>query len=649
MMEGMSHGLPGWQSMCTLCVSLTSDLVKFSKLIMFALDPFVHTLSNELSLFCQLGLGEDNMCGMRDKLMSSITAQQAKLDLEVVPKEKRLEIGKYNERLNPEKIQRESIFQVILDALALTSCYSIQDRQKEEIQIHYGNLQIYLQDLPTCTWNFPALINKSLSGKTTGLDKLRLSRAQILWVSTEAPTGKSKRVKRPTKKSTETPARGVVIIETPKMSLTKKKEKVDVTRDETKTTDKVEGDDDEEMDFTTSQLYDEVDIRLNEPVDTDEGFVQEVGTDAAMTNVQQGNENPKILQVIEDAHVTLSTVLQKTEVSVTSFSHSSNLAAKFLNFLDIPHSDAEIVSPMDVHVQHEVPNQQTPTLLTTFFYTYGKVYLLKRSRKDKDKDKDDDLFAGSDRGLKKRKTSKDAEPAKVGGVGNKMHKAFPLPGESYHWQYKFPLPVKVVPTARRLEMPLSGVCTAIEEMMKKLPFKDRWQPTPTVKSTSAEGDRPAERPTTNKAEFVKATERPTTDKVETAKKPAVRYAKMRRVQRETTRSQNHAYKSPSHRSYGAPMRPSHGPAGHRPHGPPMRPMRSNMNGVKRTSAVRPQYRAPWVPTVNRNFPPVNRKLPSGNSNVSTVCCCCSRHVNTARPKAVINRRNKVKDVQASAC
>nr|GFD35326.1 hypothetical protein [Tanacetum cinerariifolium] len=90
------------------------------------------------------------------------------------------------------------------------------------------------------------------------------------------------------------------------------------------------------------------------------------------------------------------------------------------------------------------------------------------------------------------------------------------------------------------------------------------------------------------------------------------YDYRRRVQRETTRSQNHAYKSPSHRTYGAPMRPSHGPAGHRPHGPPMRPMRSNMNGArpKRTSAVRPQYRASWVPTINRNFPHVNRKLPT---------------------------------------
>nr|GFD37523.1 hypothetical protein [Tanacetum cinerariifolium] len=43
-----------------------------------------------------------------------------------------------------------------------------------------------------------------------------------------------------------------------------------------------------------------------------------------------------------------------------------------------------------------------------------------------------------------------------------------------------------------------------------------------------ESDKPAERPTTNKVEFVKATERPTTDKVETAKKHAVRYAEMYR-------------------------------------------------------------------------------------------------------------------------
>nr|GEW90883.1 hypothetical protein [Tanacetum cinerariifolium] len=42
------------------------------------------------------------------------------------------------------------------------------------------------------------------------------------------------------------------------------------------------------------------------------------------------------------------------------------------------------------------------------------------------------------------------------------------------WQL-LPLPVKVVATARRLEMPLPEVFTAIEEKKKKLPVKDRWQ------------------------------------------------------------------------------------------------------------------------------------------------------------------------------
>ncbi|GJV58106.1 hypothetical protein Tco_1459111 [Tanacetum coccineum] len=46
----------------------------------------------------------------------------------------------------------------------------------------------------------------------------------------------------------------------------------------------------------------------------------------------------------------------------------------------------------------------------SLFSTYGKVYSLKRIRKYKDKD--EDPYAGSDRGLKKRKTSKDAEPTK---------------------------------------------------------------------------------------------------------------------------------------------------------------------------------------------------------------------------------------------
>ncbi|GJS43187.1 hypothetical protein Tco_0568230 [Tanacetum coccineum] len=49
-------------------------------------------------------------------------------------------------------------------------------------------------------------------------------------------------------------------------------------------------------------------------------------------------------------------------------------------------------------------------LYKSLFSTYSKVYSLKRSQKDKDKDEDPSV--GSDRGIKKRKTSKDTEPTK---------------------------------------------------------------------------------------------------------------------------------------------------------------------------------------------------------------------------------------------
>ncbi|GKD90529.1 hypothetical protein Tco_1366036 [Tanacetum coccineum] len=182
--------------------------------------------------------------------MSSITAQQAKLDLELVPKEKRLKIWKCNRRLNPRMIQREPTFQVVLDALALTLCYSaflitadvpevymhqlwdsvykhdnfykfkLDKRKRFKLTLEVfrdifkicprvqgqdfdalstdAEIMPFLRDLGHTReihslndvvfyqmhqpWrNFAALINRSLSGKTFGLDKLCLSRAQILW------------------------------------------------------------------------------------------------------------------------------------------------------------------------------------------------------------------------------------------------------------------------------------------------------------------------------------------------------------------------------------------------------------------------------------------------------------------------------------
>ncbi|GJS23599.1 hypothetical protein Tco_0452231 [Tanacetum coccineum] len=55
--------------------------------------------------------------------MSSITAQQTKLDLELVPKENRIDIEKCFGR-NPRGLTpREPTFQFVLDDIALTPCY----------------------------------------------------------------------------------------------------------------------------------------------------------------------------------------------------------------------------------------------------------------------------------------------------------------------------------------------------------------------------------------------------------------------------------------------------------------------------------------------------------------------------------------------
>ncbi|GJU92952.1 hypothetical protein Tco_1317708 [Tanacetum coccineum] len=132
------------------------------------------------------------------------------------------------------------------------------------------------------------------------------------------PPKKARKFKKPASPQLSTvpaPARGDVIREIPEIPLSKKKEKVDVAKgkgiellsdvaltgepqyeegndeddsnneqdsrsegsdeeNDRNITDKAEGDEDEEMHYTTSQLYDDVDIRLNEPVDTDKGFIQ---------------------------------------------------------------------------------------------------------------------------------------------------------------------------------------------------------------------------------------------------------------------------------------------------------------------------------------------------------------------------------------
>nr|GEZ29971.1 hypothetical protein [Tanacetum cinerariifolium] len=249
----------------------------------------------------------------------------------------------------------------------------------------------------------------------------------------------------------------------------------DETNEESKDENNVEGDEDKGMDYTTNQFDDDVDIRLNEPVNTDEGLIQKEGVDAEMINVYFGKEVIELkkddllnTQVTSLVNKHLDPRLEATRDEFMSYL-SASITVRITEQVKIqlPHILSKEVSnfaPLVIKsmvnglLKHVVLAKESSqpkftyeaaTSLTEFelkkilidkidesqsyltaiehgecydrliksydhdkslFSTYDKVYSLKRSQKDKDKD--EDPSAGSDRRLKKRKTSKHVEPKK---------------------------------------------------------------------------------------------------------------------------------------------------------------------------------------------------------------------------------------------
>ncbi|GJY70794.1 retrovirus-related pol polyprotein from transposon TNT 1-94 [Tanacetum coccineum] len=142
-------------------------------------------------------------------IMSSIIAQQTKLDLELVPKEKRLDIDfpevymhqfwdfvYKHDTFYRFKIDKRKRFKLNLEVFRdiFKICPRVQGQDFDALPTD-EEIVSFLRDLghnmgksnhsmKLCRSNahqpwrtFAALINRSLSGKTTGLDKLRLSRA----------------------------------------------------------------------------------------------------------------------------------------------------------------------------------------------------------------------------------------------------------------------------------------------------------------------------------------------------------------------------------------------------------------------------------------------------------------------------------------
>ncbi|GJX23615.1 hypothetical protein Tco_0228060 [Tanacetum coccineum] len=238
----------------------------------------------------------------------------------------------------------------------------------------------------------------------------------------EEPVKKPKQAKKPTKKSTTMPIAGVVIRDTPGVPVSKKKAPANVDRgkgmdllsdsqekqagnsqasckwlsdadgdneasDSEKTdfdeednlnlnqnddeeeeyveeyvciTDKYEfSDDDEEYE----ELYKDVNVRLKDAEHKEEGKRDADMTDAGHDGVSQEKSYE---QVEDDAHVTLTVayVTQKTEGPMQSSFVSSDFASEFLNLDNVPPTNNEVVSMMNVKVRHDEPSTRTPSLLT---------------------------------------------------------------------------------------------------------------------------------------------------------------------------------------------------------------------------------------------------------------------------------------------
>ncbi|GJT21462.1 hypothetical protein Tco_0891399 [Tanacetum coccineum] len=152
--------------------------------------------------------------------MNPVATQQVALDNSLVAPKKRPKIEKCNAKITFSKSQREETYQVTLDALKLSPCYpaflitaevpevymhqfwntipKIKDTYAYRFKLDKKKFRVDTEELGysgKCDmlsaihtdqmhqpWRtFTAIINRCISGKTTGLDRLRESRAQILW------------------------------------------------------------------------------------------------------------------------------------------------------------------------------------------------------------------------------------------------------------------------------------------------------------------------------------------------------------------------------------------------------------------------------------------------------------------------------------
>ncbi|GJY29994.1 hypothetical protein Tco_0405761 [Tanacetum coccineum] len=110
-------------------------------------------------------------------------------------------------------------------------------------------------------------------------------------------------------------------------------------------------------------MYSDVNVELKDTELEGEGEDDKETTDAGHVDAEYENINQEVagdqVKDVDMETVTVTPATQKTEVPLPSSSISSDYATKILNFDYIPSADTEIISMMDIKVQHEDPSSTT--------------------------------------------------------------------------------------------------------------------------------------------------------------------------------------------------------------------------------------------------------------------------------------------------
>nr|GEY28816.1 hypothetical protein [Tanacetum cinerariifolium] len=349
-------------------------------------------------------------------------AQQSAIDNALVAQGNQCVIGKYNMRINPRMKPKESTYQVMLDAFALTACYLTflitakvpviymhqdilnicprilgqefnESLTKEEALSfirklgHSGEIK-YITDVIVDhlhqPWrNFASTINKCLCGKK----KPTKSKKDV--TSKKNPASKPK----PTKKKAPIEA-----------------DRGDGTDFELRVPD--------EQQRKTSSADEGTDTKprvLDAPKYLFESENESWGDSS---DDESNNDNSDEVTKNDDEYDVKSDANDDNEASDSEKTDSDKDENLNLNLNDDEEEEKEedvrTLDSLEFNDDDEEDLYDAPfnsyQLDKDLFDSYGKTYSLRRGYEDKDKDEDPP--AGSDQGLKKRKTNKDVEPSR---------------------------------------------------------------------------------------------------------------------------------------------------------------------------------------------------------------------------------------------